>query len=74
VDPAKGHVAAQTVALGLLFIAMAATTDSGWAIAAGTAGSWIKGHPQYARAERSVAGCALIGLGAATAVSGSGRK
>ena len=74
VDPAKGHVAAQTVALGLLFIAMAATTDSGWAIAAGTAGSWIKGHPQYARAQRSVAGCALIGLGAATAVSGGGRK
>jgi threonine/homoserine/homoserine lactone efflux protein len=74
VDPAKGHVSAQIVALGLLFIAMAATTDAGWAIAAGTAGNWIKGHPRFARAQRSVAGCALIGLGAATAVSGSGRK
>jgi threonine/homoserine/homoserine lactone efflux protein len=38
VNPSKGGVPLQMLALGLLFVALSATTDSGWAIAAGTAG------------------------------------
>src|SRR5947207_7406602 len=73
VNPSKGGVPFQMVALGLLFVALSATTDSGWAIAAGTAGNWIKRRPGFVRGQRYVTGGALIGLGAATAFTG-GRK
>jgi threonine/homoserine/homoserine lactone efflux protein len=70
VDPARGAVPLQIVTLGLLFILMSATTDAVWAIGAGTAGNWIRGNRRFARAQRYVSGGALIGLGAAAAVSG----
>jgi threonine/homoserine/homoserine lactone efflux protein len=70
VNPSKGGVSFQMVALGLLFVALSATTDSGWAIAAGTAGNWIKRRPGFVRGQRYVTGGALIGLGAATAFTG----
>src|SRR5437763_12319522 len=73
VNPSKGGVPFQMVALGLLFVALSATTDSGWAIAAGTAGNWIKRRPGFIRGQRYATGGALIGLGAATALTG-GRK
>jgi len=74
VDPRRGPVAIQIVVLGLLFIGMAATTDSAWAVTAGTAGDWIKRNPRFARAQRYVTGSALIGLGAAAAITGSNRR
>ena len=40
-------------------------------LAAGTAGDWIKQHPRFTTGQRYVTGGALIGLGAATALSGS---
>jgi threonine/homoserine/homoserine lactone efflux protein len=70
VDPARGAVPLQIVTLGLLFILMSATTDAVWALGAGTAGNWIRGNRRFARAQRYVTGGALIGLGAAAAVSG----
>ena len=45
VNPSSGHVPLQMMTLGLLFVGMSAITDSGWAIAAGAAGHWIKSHP-----------------------------
>src|SRR5262252_4084419 len=71
VNPSRGSVPAQMLALGVLFVMLSATTDTGWAIAAGTAGDWIRRNPQFARRQRYVTGGALIGLGAATAFSGS---
>jgi threonine/homoserine/homoserine lactone efflux protein len=71
VNTTRGNVPLQIVALGLLFVALSVITDSGWALAAGTAGNWIKTHPQFARGQRYVTGSALIGLGAAAALSGS---
>jgi threonine/homoserine/homoserine lactone efflux protein len=73
VNPAKGRVPLQMIGLGLLFVALSATTDSVWAIAAGTAGHWLKRHPLFARGRRYATGGALIGLGAVTAFAG-GRK
>jgi threonine/homoserine/homoserine lactone efflux protein len=73
VNPSKGGVPLQMLALGLLFVGLSATTDSGWALAAGTAGDWIKGHPRFTRGQRYVTGGALIGLDAATALAG-GKK
>ena len=71
VNASKGGVALQIGSLGLLFVALSVITDSGWAIAAGTAGDWIKTHPQFARGQRYVTGGALIGLGAAAAFGGN---
>jgi threonine/homoserine/homoserine lactone efflux protein len=73
VNPSRGAVPAQMLALGLLFVALSATTDAGWAIAAGTAGNWIRRHPRFNRGQRYASGGALIGLGAAAAFGG-GRK
>ena len=74
VNPSRGHVPAQMLAPGLLFVGLSATTDSGWAIAAGTAGDWIRRHPRFTAGQRYVTGGALIGLGAAAAFAGNGRK
>ena len=74
VDTSSGHVPGQMLTLGLLFVALSATTDSGWAIAAGTAGDWIRQHRRFAAGQRYVTGGALIGLGAASVFAGSGRK
>jgi threonine/homoserine/homoserine lactone efflux protein len=74
VNVSRGHVPAQMLALGVLFVLLSATTDSGWAIAAGTAGDWIKRNPHFTRRQRYVTGGALIGLGAATALTGSRHK
>jgi threonine/homoserine/homoserine lactone efflux protein len=71
VNPAKGPVPLQMILLGVLFIGLSAITDSGWALAAGTAGHWIRRQPHFERGQRYVTGGALIGLGAATALSGS---
>src|SRR5262249_6754842 len=71
VDPSRGGVPAQMLALGVLFVLLSATTDTGWAIAAGTAGHWIRRNPQFARRQRYVTGRPLIGRGAATALTGS---
>ena len=71
VNTGTGNVPAQIAGLGLLFVTLSMITDSGWAIAAGTAGQWIKTHPQFARGQRYVTGSALIGLGAAAAFGGN---
>jgi threonine/homoserine/homoserine lactone efflux protein len=71
VNPSRGGVPAQMLTLGVLFVMLSATTDSGWAIAAGTAGDWIRRNPRFTRRQRYVTGGALIGLGAATAFTGS---
>jgi len=74
VNPSSGRLGLQMLALGLLFVGLSAITDSGWAIAAGTAGHWIKSHPRFARGQRFLTGGALIGLGATAALAGTSRK
>ena len=74
INPSSGHVPVQMLTLGLVFVGLSATTDSGWAIAAGTAGGWIKRHPRFTDGQRYITGSALIGLGAVTAFTGNGRK
>jgi threonine/homoserine/homoserine lactone efflux protein len=74
VNASIGRVPLQMLILGLLFVALSATTDCGWAIAAGTAGTWIRRHRRFADGQRYVAGTALIGLGAAAAFAGSRTK
>jgi threonine/homoserine/homoserine lactone efflux protein len=74
VDPSKGGARSQILVLGIVFLAVAAMTDAAWAILTGSAGDWLKGSPRFTRIQRYITAGALIGLGAAAAVSGNGRK
>lgn len=74
VDLARGHAAAQIVFLGLVYTALGFVTDGSYALAAGTAGNWLKRNRAYLRLERYVTGTLLIGLGLTAAFAGSQRK
>ena len=74
VDADAGYVAAQLVFFGLLFVALGLVTDSLYALAAGTAGGWLRSSRFFAGARRWVSGTVFIGLGLATALSGSRQK
>jgi len=74
VDVGRGHVPMQIAFLGLLFTALGMTTDGCYALAAGTAGSWLKKSRGYLRFERYVSGGLMIGLGLTAAFAGSQRK
>jgi threonine/homoserine/homoserine lactone efflux protein len=74
VDPAAGYVALQLVFFGLVFVALGLVTDSLYALAAGTAGHWLRSSRAFVAARRWVSGSVFIGLGLATALSGSRQK
>ena len=71
VDPNASHPAVQIAVLGLLFAALGLVTDSLWALAAGTAGGLLRRSRRFVRTQRYVTGTVYVGLGVATAFSGS---
>jgi threonine/homoserine/homoserine lactone efflux protein len=71
VNPARGPVALQFLALGMLFTVMGFTTDSLWALTAGFAAGWMQRNRTFLRYQKYVSGTVFIGLGVATAVSGA---
>lgn len=74
VDPSRGAVPFQIAFLGLLFTLMGLTSDGLYALAAGTAGVWVKRQSRYLDWERYVTGSVFIGLGVTAALVGGGRK
>jgi threonine/homoserine/homoserine lactone efflux protein len=74
VEVSRGHLAVQIAFLGLLFTLLGFTTDGCYALAAGTAGNWLKRNRGYLRIERYVSGTLLVGLGMTAAFSGTLRK
>jgi threonine/homoserine/homoserine lactone efflux protein len=74
VDPAAGSSALQLAFFGLVFVALGLVTDSLYALAAGTAGEWLHSSRFFVGARRWVSGTVFIGLGLATALSGSRQK
>lgn len=71
VNPARGSVILQFLALGMLFTVMGITSDSLWAVTAGSAAGWLQRNRTFLRHQRYVSGTVYIGLGIATAASGS---
>jgi threonine/homoserine/homoserine lactone efflux protein len=61
---------AQTLALGVVFIAIAAVTDSVYALSASALRPWLQRTTGAAALGRYVSGAAFIGLGVFTALSG----
>lgn len=74
VDVSRGSVPAQIVGLGLMFTGLGLVTDGIYALAAGTAGGWLRRNRAYLMAERYVSGIVFIGLGLTTAFGGSQKK
>ena len=74
VDLTRGHVAVQIVFLGLVYTALGFITDGSYALAAGTAGTWLKRNRGYLKVERYVTGTLLIGLGLTAAFAGNHQK
>jgi threonine/homoserine/homoserine lactone efflux protein len=66
VDPEAGAAWLQILALGLMFVAIALCSDSLWALAAGTLGSWLRRSSWYLGVKRWVTGTVFIGLGLST--------
>ena len=73
VDPSRGPVPVQVATFGVMFVLLGLVTDSSYAMVAGTVGPWLRGHARLLRGERYVVGSAFVGLGVATALSGSDR-
>ena len=61
----------QTVVLGALFVAIAATTDTLYALAAGSIGPLLTRKQSLQSVGRYFVGGAFIGLGLLTALTGS---
>jgi threonine/homoserine/homoserine lactone efflux protein len=74
VDASRGHVAGQILFLGLTFAVLGVTSDSLWALSAGTVAHWLRGNVRAMRTQRYVSGGMLISLGVATAFAGSSTK
>jgi threonine/homoserine/homoserine lactone efflux protein len=70
VNPHAGLVPVQIVLLGAIFIAIALASDTMWALAAGTAGRWLRQSRRWLDVQRWVSGTIFIGLGLATALTG----
>lgn len=74
VDPSRGAAAFQIAVLGLLFALMGFTSDGLYALAAGSAGRWLRRNNSALRWERYVTGGVFIGLGVTAAFAGGGKK
>jgi threonine/homoserine/homoserine lactone efflux protein len=74
VDPARGGVAFQIAFLGLLLALMGLMSDGLYALAAGSAGRWLKRNGSVLRWERYVTGGVFIGLGVTAVFVGGGKK
>ena len=66
VDPDAGAAALQILLLGLIFVAIALCSDSAWALAAGTLGSWLRRSRVYLGVKRWVTGTVFVALGLST--------
>jgi threonine/homoserine/homoserine lactone efflux protein len=74
VDYSEGSITAQILFLGLLFISMGVTSDTLWALSAGTLAQHLKRNTRWLKVQRYVSGGMLISLGVATAFAGSHTK
>lgn len=70
VDRATGHVPLQMLALGAVFIGIAAVSDAAWAVAAGSARTWLGRSPRRMELIGGTSGLVMIGLGASLAITG----
>jgi threonine/homoserine/homoserine lactone efflux protein len=66
VDPGRGAVAPQVLALGVLFLALATLSDSTYALVAGSVRGWLG---ERRRTPARLSGVSYVGLGVLAALS-----
>ena len=71
VNPEKGNVTAQTLILGAIFVGLAIITDSLYALLFSSLAGQFKRNKNFEKGQRYFAGLVYIGLGIATAFTGS---
>jgi threonine/homoserine/homoserine lactone efflux protein len=69
-DPRAGHVPAQMLLLGAVFMVIAVLCDSTWALAAGTVRAWFAASPRRLELVGGAGGLVMIGIGASLALTG----
>jgi len=70
VNRSAGSVPLQMLLLGLVFLLIAVVCDSSWAFIAGAARAWFARSPRRLSFIGGTGGLAMIGLGAALAITG----
>lgn len=70
VDRGSGHIQLQLAVLGAVCVIVALVSDSGWALASGTARLWLARSPRRLALVGGAGGLAVIGLGISLAVTG----
>ena len=73
VDQSRAHVPLQLVSLGMIFVVVAVSFDTIWALIAGGAREWFATSPQRMSRMEGVGGGIMIGLGAVLLFSGNKR-
>ena len=71
VDPSRGSTVAQMLVLGSVFIGVALVSDTTYALASGSLGVWLRGHPGSARHRDRASGIVYLALGVLVALTGS---
>ena len=74
VDVSRGRVGLQTLILGVIFVLLGLVTDGSYALNAGTAAAWLRGHPRFVANEPWISGSMYVGLGLVAALSSNHRK
>jgi threonine/homoserine/homoserine lactone efflux protein len=69
-DRAAGHVPAQLLLLGVIFVAIAVISDGLWALAAGSARGWLARSPRRLELIGGTGGLVMIGIGVSLALTG----
>jgi len=69
VDPARGPLHWQILILGLTFMGLGMMSDGMYALAAGTAGDFLRRSRRFLRFQRRFAGTSFIGLGVTAALA-----
>jgi threonine/homoserine/homoserine lactone efflux protein len=70
VQPSRGPVPQQILLLGLIYVALALITDSGYALLADRVRRWLGGRIAQGPMPRYVSGSVYLGLGVSTALTG----
>lgn len=68
-DPGHGALHWQILVLGLTFMSLGIVTDGAFALAAGTAGNFLRRNRRFLRIQRWFAGTSFIGLGVTAALA-----
>jgi threonine/homoserine/homoserine lactone efflux protein len=74
VDPGNGSVPVQILSFGLVLVLLATAIEVAYVLLASRLRTWLRGNETFSRRQRYFAGSAYIGLGLATALSGSRHK